>query len=67
MKKVQSADGTTIAYDHMGNGPTVILVDGAFGYRALGYMTSLATDLSPHFTAITYDRRGRWRIRRWGR
>jgi len=59
MKTVQSADGTTIAYDQMGNGPAVILVDGALGYRAFGFMVPLATLLAPHFTVITYDRRGR--------
>ena len=59
MKTVESADGTTIAYDQMGNGPAVILVDGALGYRAFGFMLPLATRLSPHFTVITYDRRGR--------
>ena len=59
MKQVRSADGTTIAYDQMGNGPAVILVDGALGYRAFGFMAQLATELSPPFTVITYDRRGR--------
>jgi pimeloyl-ACP methyl ester carboxylesterase len=59
MKTVRSADGTTIAYDQSGNGPAVILVDGALGYRAFGFMVPLATRLSPHFTVITYDRRGR--------
>jgi pimeloyl-ACP methyl ester carboxylesterase len=59
MKQVQSADGTTIAYDQMGNGPAVILVDGALGYRAFGYMVQLATLLAPRFTVIIYDRRGR--------
>ena len=59
MKKVRSADGTTIAYDQMGNGPAVILVDGALGYRAFGFMEQLANELSPHFTVISYDRRGR--------
>ena len=59
MKKVRSADGTTIAYDQMGNGPAVILVDGALGYRAFGFMAQLANELLPHFTVISYDRRGR--------
>src|SRR5215467_5775582 len=59
MKHVHSADGTTIAYDQIGAGPAVILVDGALGYRAFGFMTPLATELSSHFTVITYDRRGR--------
>jgi pimeloyl-ACP methyl ester carboxylesterase len=59
MKQVRSADGTTIAYDQMGNGPAVMLVDGALGYRAFGFMKQLANELSPHFTVISYDRRGR--------
>src|SRR5436309_10496831 len=59
MKQVQSADGTTIAYDQMGNGSAVILVDGALGSQAEGFMAPLATRLSPHFTVFTYDRRGR--------
>src|SRR5437588_8808926 len=59
MKQVQSADGTTIAYDQIGKGPAVILVDGALGSQAFGFMVPLATLLSPHFTVITYDRRGR--------
>jgi pimeloyl-ACP methyl ester carboxylesterase len=59
MRKVRSADGTTIAYNQMGNGPAVILVDGALGYRAFGFMSQLANELSPHFTVISYDRRGR--------
>ncbi|GHO87020.1 alpha/beta fold hydrolase [Dictyobacter formicarum] len=59
MKHVQSADGTTIAYDQIGHGPAVILVDGALGSRAFGFLVPLATGLSPHFTVIIYDRRGR--------
>jgi len=59
MKKERSADGTTIAYDQIGKGQAVILVDGALGSRADGFMVPLATPLSPHFTVITYDRRGR--------
>lgn len=59
MQKVQSADGTTIAYDQMGHGPTVILVDGALGSRADGSLVPLATALSPHFKVFHYDRRGR--------
>ena len=38
MKQVQSADGTTIAYDQIGHGPAVILVDGALGSRAGGIL-----------------------------
>lgn len=56
---VVSADGTSIAYSRVGNGPAVILVDGALGHRGFGPCTPLAERLSGHFTVITYDRRGR--------
>ena len=60
MKTVTSKDGTTIAYDQTGSGPVVILVDGALQYRAFDQgMKQLADLLSPHFTVIHYDRRGR--------
>jgi pimeloyl-ACP methyl ester carboxylesterase len=59
MKQVHSADGTRIAYDQVGSGPALILVDGALGYRALGFQQPLATLLAPHLTVMTYDRRGR--------
>jgi len=42
MNKVTSKDGTTIAYEKTGNGPAVILVDGALCYRSFGPMTELA-------------------------
>lgn len=54
-----SKDGTKIGYEKNGSGPAVILVDGAFGYRALGFGRPLAELLSQHFTVYTYDRRGR--------
>ena len=60
MKTVTSKDGTTIAFDQSGAGPVVILVDGALQYRAFDQgMNQLADLLSPHFTVIHYDRRGR--------
>ena len=59
MKKVISKDGTAIAYDKAGNGPLVILVDGALCSRAFGPMPKLAKLLTNDFTVITYDRRGR--------
>jgi len=59
MATVTSKDGTKIAYEQHGSGPAVILVDGASGYRAFGRMPQLAEMLSPHFTAIAFDRRGR--------
>lgn len=59
MNKVISQDGTTIAYDKMGEGPAVILVDGALCYRAFGPSTVIAKLLARKFTVYTYDRRGR--------
>jgi pimeloyl-ACP methyl ester carboxylesterase len=60
MKTVTSKDGTRIAYDQWGEGPVVILVDGALQYRAFDQgMVPLAELLAPHFTVIHYDRRGR--------
>lgn len=59
MQTVTSRDGTTIAFDQVGDGPTIILVGGALGVRAYPMYTELAKLLSSHFTAINYDRRGR--------
>jgi pimeloyl-ACP methyl ester carboxylesterase len=59
MKTVRSKDGTSIAFDQTGQGPPLILVDGALCYRANGPMTPLAKLLAPRFTVFTYDRRGR--------
>jgi len=42
-----------------GQGPAIILIDGALGFRSFGPMPELAKLLSPHFTVVTYDRRGR--------
>ncbi|MGS2618796.1 alpha/beta fold hydrolase [Micromonospora sp. LZ34] len=59
MGKVTSRDGTTIAFDRAGEGPALILVDGAMCYRAFGPMPPLAQVLAPDFTVYAYDRRGR--------
>jgi pimeloyl-ACP methyl ester carboxylesterase len=59
MPTVRSIDGTTIAYDREGEGPAVILVNGALGYRKFKLMTTLADLLSERCTVINYDRRGR--------
>lgn len=59
MGKVQSKDGTTIAFDRSGNGPALLLVDGALCHRGFGPMRSIAKLLAPHFTVFTFDRRGR--------
>ena len=59
MNKVNSMDGTEIAYEKRGRGPAMILVDGALCYRSFGPMPHLAELLAPHFTVYIYDRRGR--------
>src|SRR5512135_3587311 len=60
MKKVLSKDGTAIAFDQSGQGPALILVGGAFQYRAIDPPTAqLAALLAQHFTVFHYDRRGR--------
>ena len=61
MDTVSSRDGTTIAYDSLGDGPALILVDGALSVRSSGGKAELAKLLAPHFTVYGYDRRGRGR------
>jgi pimeloyl-ACP methyl ester carboxylesterase len=56
---VTSRDGTTIGYDLRGDGPALVLIDGALGYRRLGLMSRLVGLLTPRLEVITYDRRGR--------
>jgi pimeloyl-ACP methyl ester carboxylesterase len=55
----RSADGTTIAYERIGTGPSLVLVDGAFCGTRLGPSRALAEELSSDFTVYFYDRRGR--------
>ncbi len=57
--RVVSTDGTSIAYDRVGRGPAVVLVDGALCSRAMGPMAKIAGELAESFTVFTYDRRGR--------
>jgi pimeloyl-ACP methyl ester carboxylesterase len=60
MQTVTSQDGTKIAFDKVGSGPAVILVNGATAYRAFDpSMAQLAELLGKHFTVYNYDRRGR--------
>ena len=54
-----SKDGTPIAFTRIGDGPPVILVDGALCHRGIGESGQLAALLAPYFTVFTYDRRGR--------
>lgn len=57
MEKIQSKDGTTIALDQLGEGPTLVLVAGAACDR--GINAPIAEALAGHFTVLNYDRRGR--------
>lgn len=59
MKQVISRYATAIAFDQVGEGPAVILVDGAMAHRGFMGGRPLAAALSQRFTAIAYDRRGR--------
>jgi pimeloyl-ACP methyl ester carboxylesterase len=59
VSKLTSKDGSVIAFEKTGEGPALILVDGALCYRSFGPMGPLVPLLSPHFSVVTYDRRGR--------
>jgi pimeloyl-ACP methyl ester carboxylesterase len=56
---VTSKDGTRIAYESMGTGPAVVLVEGAMCYRDFGSSRDVAAALSDSYTVVIYDRRGR--------
>lgn len=57
MRKTTSQDGTSIAFDQLGNGPAIILVGGASTDRSEN--STLAALLAQCFTVFNYDRRGR--------
>jgi pimeloyl-ACP methyl ester carboxylesterase len=59
IRTVTSKDGTHIAYERIGSGPALVLVDGALCSRAFGPMPKLAPLLAQRFTVFFYDRRGR--------
>jgi pimeloyl-ACP methyl ester carboxylesterase len=59
METVTSRDGTQIAYDTQGDGPAIIVVDGALCTRSSGSKPELVTLLAPHCAVYSYDRRGR--------
>lgn len=56
-RTITSRDGTVLAYESAGRGPTVVLVGGAMTTGAT--MAPLAAALSERFRAVVYDRRGR--------
>ena len=57
MKHITSKDGTTIAYDQLGQGPALVIVGGILGDRS--QQAGLAQLLAEHFTVYNFDRRGR--------
>ena len=57
MDTVTSRDGTTIAFDRLGDGPPVVLVCGGSTDRTAN--AGLAAELASEFTVYNYDRRGR--------
>lgn len=57
MEQVISPDGTTIAFDRLGEGTPLILVGGATCDRGVARATAEA--LARRFTVINFDRRGR--------
>lgn len=57
MKKAVSRDGTAIAFERFGDGPPLVLVNGANCTR--GTDVPLATGLAADHTVYVYDRRGR--------
>ncbi|MER6385550.1 alpha/beta hydrolase [Streptomyces sp. NPDC001127] len=58
-KKTTSRDGTALAYQVTGQGPTVILVSGAMSTG--GTLAPLAQRIADRCTAVVHDRRGRGR------
>jgi len=57
MNTLSSPDGTTIAYDQMGEGPAIVLLPGGSVDRMSN--ASLAAELAKDFTVYNVDRRGR--------
>jgi pimeloyl-ACP methyl ester carboxylesterase len=54
-----SSDGTSIAYEVVGDGPALVLVGGATSHRALDPTGGALAELLPHHIVVRYDRRGR--------
>jgi pimeloyl-ACP methyl ester carboxylesterase len=57
--RVKSTDGTSLAFERVGAGPPVVLVDAAGNFRGFSPMPQLAAALADTFTVFTYDRRGK--------
>jgi pimeloyl-ACP methyl ester carboxylesterase len=60
MEHLPSKDGTRIAFEKVGQGPTLILIGGALNdHSARAAGVPLAKHLASNFTVYSYDRRGR--------
>lgn len=57
MLKTISRDGTEIAFKRAGDGPPIVLVNGAFRDHTI--FDELVPELAPHCATFVYDRRGR--------
>jgi pimeloyl-ACP methyl ester carboxylesterase len=58
-KTVLSKDGTRIAYDVLGTGPALVLVEGALAQKGSSAVIEFVTALAKDFRVFSYDRRGR--------
>jgi pimeloyl-ACP methyl ester carboxylesterase len=58
-QSVRSVDGTLIAFDRVGDGPPLILIEAAAHDRDFSSFDDLVPLLAEDFTVYTYDRRGR--------
>ncbi len=56
---VVSKDGTLITYDVLGQGPPLVIVNGALSVRNFVFARKTAEELAKTFTVYNYDRRGR--------
>jgi pimeloyl-ACP methyl ester carboxylesterase len=59
VSRVTSRDGTSIAFERVGAGPALILVDAAGSYRDFRPLRAPVERLAADFTVYVYDRRGR--------
>jgi pimeloyl-ACP methyl ester carboxylesterase len=56
---INSKDGTQIVHEQRGDGPALLVVDGALSTRMSGSKAELVDLLAPEFSVYCYDRRGR--------
>ncbi|MFJ1758438.1 alpha/beta fold hydrolase [Kitasatospora sp. NPDC088134] len=54
-----SADGTALAYEAVGEGPALVVVDGALCRMEFGPSAGLSAQLADDYRVFHYDRRGR--------